>query len=346
MKVYGEVLVFFLLLLINGRILFLRHAKKDSIVMIAPVCILLSILLISAWGVDVLTCFSLILSIIVTISNFHAISRYSANLYVDHYSPLMRIWAFITIVLSIVAIILSIIFAPIENKTKTPKVYESLVRFNGNFRTGFEEAPKNNFLKSDVYLSEFTIAPNIIARDIVVVVIPDKRGNLDTYHNYLEVLAQNGYTTYFAEFYASDAKWLRSFSDIKSLRKIVFILKSLFDESYIQREREYFTYLTGNECSQMINLLSEKCGPKCKYFFVGDGMSTVGVQNFAKLNSDKVIGCFAMESVSEYKTSGYGCIAQTDPLLSAYLGVHRDKNGKITELLVERTKSEIQKNLK
>ncbi len=346
MKLYGEVLIFFLLLLINGRILFLRHTKKDSIVMIAPVCVLLSILLIMAWGFEILTCFALLLSIIVTLSNFHAISRYSANLYVDHYSPLMKVWAFITIVLSIIAILFSIIFAPVKNKDKNPQIYETLTRYKGDFRSGFDEENSKAFSKSNLYLTEFTIAPNINSRDVVVVVVPDKRGNLETYRNYLEALSQSGYTTYFAEFYSKDAEWLHSFADRKSLRKIAFILKSLFDDSYFQREREYFTYLTINECSEMISLLSEKCGQNCKYFFIGDGITVSGVNTFVKENADKAIGVFAMDSVPEYKTAGYGTVAQNDPLLAAYLGVKKDSDGEVTKLLVQKTKDEIQKAMK
>ena len=61
MKFYGEILIFSMLLLTNGRILFLKRAKKDAIVMLAPLALLLSILQIIAWGVDFFTICALII---------------------------------------------------------------------------------------------------------------------------------------------------------------------------------------------------------------------------------------------------------------------------------------------
>ena len=43
MKFYGELLVIILLLVANGRILFIKNAKKDSLVMLSPFAFLLSI---------------------------------------------------------------------------------------------------------------------------------------------------------------------------------------------------------------------------------------------------------------------------------------------------------------
>ena len=99
MKFYGELLVIILLLVANGRILFIKNAKKDSLVMLSPFAFLLSIIQILNWGVDIVTLLTLVLSILVLLSNFHALFRYSERLYIDHYSILMKFWSVLTILL-------------------------------------------------------------------------------------------------------------------------------------------------------------------------------------------------------------------------------------------------------
>ena len=98
MKFYGELLVIILLLFANGRIIFLKNAKKDALVMLSPLAFILSIIQMLNWGLDVVIGLTLVLSVLVLLSNFHALFRYSERLYIDHYSILMKIWASITII--------------------------------------------------------------------------------------------------------------------------------------------------------------------------------------------------------------------------------------------------------
>ena len=88
MKVSGEFLIFLLLLITNSRVFFVE-SRKDSVVLLAPLAVLLSVFQIFSWGLDIFTGTALILSILVLFSNFHALYRYFERLYVDHYSPLM-----------------------------------------------------------------------------------------------------------------------------------------------------------------------------------------------------------------------------------------------------------------
>ena len=77
MKFYGELLVIILLLVANGRILFIKNAKKDSLVMLSPLGFILSIIQIFNWGLDIVTGLTFVLSVLVLLSNFHALFRYS-----------------------------------------------------------------------------------------------------------------------------------------------------------------------------------------------------------------------------------------------------------------------------
>ena len=50
-----------------------------------------------------------------------------------------------------------------------------------------------------------------------------------------------------------------------------------------------------------------------------------------------IAGVLKLTNIEEYKTSGYGCIEQTDPLLAMALGFGRDKTLKTPKLLAAKT---------
>ena len=129
MKFYGELLVIILLLVANGRILFIKNVKKDSLVMLSPLGFFLAIIQILNWGFDVVTALTLFVSILVLLSNFHALFRYSERLYIDHYSVLMKVWSVITIILSIALLAGTIYFKPIEYDNQKLDVTENVLRY-------------------------------------------------------------------------------------------------------------------------------------------------------------------------------------------------------------------------
>ena len=114
MKFYGELLVFALLFITNLRVFFVEHVRRDPLVILAPFTFIIAILQILAWGIDLFTVLGLFIALLVLLSNFHAIFRYSERLYIDHYSPLMKAWAILTIAVSAVAMAATVYFAQVE----------------------------------------------------------------------------------------------------------------------------------------------------------------------------------------------------------------------------------------
>ena len=70
-------------------------------------------------------------------------------------------------------------------------------------------------------------------------------------------------------------------------------------------------------------------------------MGTTAALDFMEKNPDRVIGVFDLQNVAEYKTAGFGTIAQTDILLAMTMGQDRDLEGKITKQMVMETKKQI-----
>ena len=232
MKFYGEVLVIILLLVTNGRIVFIKNVKKDSLVMLSPLAFILSIIQLLNWGFDVVTGLTLVLSVLVLLSNFHALFRYSERLYIDHYSILMKVWASITIILAFALLAGTIYFKPVEYNNKKLGITETVLRYEGSFRSGFEEA--SNLKAANLFLTEFKPEGNENRRvKEVVLFIPDKRGDTYYYKPYLQHLAREGFTVLSGDFFCSDCKWRHSIGDLKIVRRTAMVIDYLDRKSVV-----------------------------------------------------------------------------------------------------------------
>lgn len=345
MKFYGELLIFVLLLLTNLRVFFVKRVRRDQLVSLSPLSLLISILQIFAWGIDFFTLLAFIISILVFLSNFHALFRYSERLYIDHYSPLMKIWAIFTITLSLIAIAGVLIFAPIELRNEKLNVLESSKKYTGNFRTGFEES--KIFSKSNIIVHKFSPnqkSDNPTPNKEIILFIPDKRGETVNYKPYLQLLAKNGYTVFSADFYSDDCKWRHNWQDAKIFRRIFMVIDSVTNNQIFMSQREYYNYNIKQELSVLPSLIKNDCEDFNNYFIISDVMGNIAVEEFAKANSTEVAGIFTLDSIKEYQSAGYGCIEQTDPLLAKYLGLSRDPALFTPELLVIKTKENLGKS--
>ena len=342
MKFYGEILIFSMLLLTNGRILFLKRAKKDAIVMLAPLALLLSVLQIIAWGVDFFTICAFVISVLVVLSNFHALFRYSQRLYIDHYSVLMKVWAAFTIVLAFVALSGLIVFSRVNLNTKKTNVVETKYRLDGSFKSGFYKT--SLFSIPNAQITEFSENPTQTHKKVVVV-IPDKRCDTENLKPYLFMLARAGFTVYSGDFYTNDCKWLDSVWNSKYFRRFSLLIEDFANHNRFVSHKEMYTYNSMLECKAMYDFVREKHGEDCKMFLISDMMSKNAVEDFCKLNPDAIFGSLDLSSISEYRTAGYGCVEQTDPLLARILGFKKDKEFLAAKKMVLETSKQIKNSI-
>ena len=66
-------------------------------------------------------------------------------------------------------------------------------------------------------------------------------------------------------------------------------------------------------------------------------MGNTAIKDLYKNDADTIKGILSIDSVSEYKTAGYGCVEQTDPLLARLLGFKADSSLETPKKLVEET---------
>ncbi len=340
MKFYGELLIFVLLLLTNLRVFFVNHVRRDPLVALAPLTFILTILQIFSWGVDFFTLLGLLLGLLVFLSNFHAIFRYVERLYIDHYSPLMKTWAVFTVTLSLLAIAITFVFRPVELNKNKIGITENITRFKGNFRTGFEKAPL--FSGSDAIMYEYGPATPLGAEEAVepkalILFVPDKRGDSQSYKPYLQLLAKEGYNVCSTDFYANDLRWIHTFEDMKIIRRISSIIRSINNKQWYMAQREFYTYNIMQEFKALTAIIDEKYGKETKFYLVTDEMGSTALSDFSKIHEERILGTFSLDTISEYKTPGYGCIEQTDPLLALFMELKRDPKLRTPQLMVEKT---------
>jgi len=324
MKFYGELLIFVLLLLTNGRVFFVKHTRRDPLVSLAPLTFLLALAELFSWKIDIPILYALVLSFLVLLSNFHAMIRFGSHLYVDHYSVLMKFWSIITMILSAIGLITTIVFAPVELNGHKLGVTETEYKYTGSFSSGLTQSTPITEVTGSVF--EYTMLPDFGYRSNVVIFVPDKRADTFNYRPYLQLLSKSGFTVCSADFYTKDNRWIHSFSDSKYLRRITMTGESYFNNQDFMSRREFYTFNIKQELNALLPILREKYGPDCKFFLVSDVMGNTAISDYALQNPELISGTFYLDSIEDYETPGYGIIHQTDPFTAFLITRKRDKS--------------------
>ena len=351
MKFQSELLIFILLLVTNLRVFFVQHVRRDPLVILAPFTFLLSILQILAWSIDLFTLFAFVLSLLVLFSNFHAIFRYSEQLFVDHYSSLMKVWAVLTVFLSIFAITVLLIFAPMESKSNKIGVNEKLHRLSGTFRTGFSEAV--SIKVADAFIYEFSKADKLSdeEKSPIIIFFPDKRSDSINYKPYFQQLALKGYKVYSGDFYSKDCRYLHSFADNKILRRTFMLIKDFSNKLQFASQREFYSYNIKMEAEAMMKFVSEKeetaenskdkGDDERTFILICDAMGHSALEELKEEYPTKIEKIIFIDDFPCYETKGLGLITQTEPLTATFLGYQRSRSKDTLNLLTESTLEKI-----
>ena len=121
----------------------------------------------------------------------------------------------------------------------------------------------------------------------------------------------------------------------------VVVIDYFLNTQKFMMQKEFYTYNITQELKALDELVKELYGPDTKLFIVTDVMGTVAAQNNMIKNPDRVLDVFDLQTIPEYKTPGFGVVAQTDILLAMYMGQTRDKEGFFTKYMVMQTKKQI-----
>ncbi len=329
MKFYGELTILTLLLITNGRIFFLKKTNLDPVVILAPISLFLSLLQIAAWNIDFFTLTTLVLSILVSLSNFHALFRYSEQVYIDHYSPLMYFWGILTGIISTVLLFLLIFYSPVELRKEKLGIEEEKILLTGNFKSGFQKSSAFDIPDGTLYtFKKIKEADEQTEQKPSIIFFADKTGDTLMYKPYLQLLSLQGYDVYSADFFSKDCRWLHSGGDSKYTRRIIMAIQKVAAPQKFSMNREFYNYNILQECNAMVTLLSsqefntkndtEEASCK-KFILITDTMGINAAKDYANQHPQKIQTVISLASLNSYTTQGFGTIAQTDPLLAQVL---------------------------
>ena len=365
----GEALILSLLIFNCARFFFLKYGRIDSLAVLAPISVVLTVLQILAWGIDIFTLLLLVISVFAFFTNFRALLRLASGLYVDHYSIAFRIGAVIVLCASVLELALLIYFRPLYLNARKYNVSIQKTRLCGTFAGGFFTAAPFEISSANMWVIQPANEKSLNGG--VVALLTDKRADVSDYAPYTFSLAQKGFKVYAVDFYARDLKWFHTMGDSRYFRRIFALFSYLKNPVKFELEKEFYTYNSMQEMNALLEIIrqnenydkhgeaqsgaervanagdeteeisEQKIATKMPLLFIGDWMTEIALQDFEKLHKDEICGVFYFAAEEEYATPGFGFVEQTRPIVAYILGKKRNEDLDKVRLLTEKTASHI-----
>lgn len=341
--ILGEWLILSLLFLNCIRIFFIKYGKVDVLTVLAPVCVILSVLQIVAWGVYLYSAVILFISIFCFFTNFRAFLRFKAGLLVDHYSAAFKIGEVMVLLLTLGVGALLVYFRPGNTRPSDYSAEIKKIRLSGDFTGGFSESLPFQLAQGEVILVQPADERNFNGQSIIV--MADKSATAAEYMPLMLNFAGKGFKVFSGEFYARDMKWCHSGADFKFFRRSMLFHDRLFDLKQFEMQKQFFTFNIEKEFGAMLKLVKDKTlrddGTFEPVYLVGDWMSGIALPEFKADNADSVSGYALLTDFEEYQTPGFGFIQSTDPLLAYKMGLGKDLNFTAARTIAEKIEKQI-----
>lgn len=341
--ILGEWLILSLLFLNCIRIFFIKYGKVDVLTVLAPVCVILSVLQIVAWGVYLYSAVILFISIFCFFTNFRAFLRFKAGLLVDHYSAAFKVGEVMVLLLTLGVGALLVYFRPGNTRPSDYSAEIKKIRLSGDFTGGFSESLPFQFAQGEVILVQPADERNFNGQSIIV--MADKSATAAEYMPLMLDFAGKGFKVFSGEFYARDMKWCHSGADFKFFRRSMLFHDRLFDLKQFEMQKQFFTFNIEKEFGAMLKLVKDETlrddGTFEPVYLVGDWMSGIALPEFKADNADSVSGYALLTDFEEYQTPGFGFIQSTDPLLAYKMGLEKDLNFTAARTIAEKIEKQI-----
>lgn len=341
--ILGEWLILSLLFLNCIRIFFIKYGKVDVLTVLAPVCVILSVLQIVAWGIYLYSAVILFISIFCFFTNFRAFLRFKAGLLVDHYSAAFKVGEVMVLLLTLGVGALLVYFRPGNTRPSDYSAEIKKIRLSGDFTGGFSESLPFQLAQGEVILVQPADERNFNGQSIIV--MADKSATAAEYMPLMLNFAGKGFKVFSGEFYARDMKWCHSGADFKFFRRSMLFHDRLFDLKQFEMQKQFFTFNIEKEFGAMLKLVKDETlrddGTFEPVYLVGDWMSGIALPEFKADNADSVSGYALLTDFEEYQTPGFGFIQSTDPLLAYKMGLEKDLNFTAARTIAEKIEKQI-----
>ena len=190
-----------------------------------------------------------------------------------------------------------------------------------------------------------SLAARAAANPVILFMPKSAAANVVQYEPYCIMLAQKGYRVLTAEFRTGVPPLYGNGADLRIFRRAYGVLLSLFAKERFAALQAAEDELAARSYGALTTLALAKYGDDTQLFYAVDAIDIELLDSLTALHPQNVVGFFSIDRVDEFKTSGYGFIEQTDPLLALAFDLARDDTFFIPRYVANRTVRAVQDTL-
>lgn len=352
-------LIIFVLFFVTLRIfvpkIYTRYQKYDSLAVLPIIILIISILLLNAFGLTHSILIAIALSLVIFLSNLRNFYNLCIGLDRDDYHPLFKVVSLIQNILLLIFLIILIIYFPTILKTQKSQS----ILFYGSHKAGFFE--KTNLLekttaKLDLYNAiyeeeekstveteisteeteteqiiqetqkteeqivekEKPTPKNVIYLSDVFVTTQDAQGTLS-------YLADKGYNVFAFSFF-DKLNYFNNFMDSKSYSPFFLRYEYKNKSENLQKNKEMFVHKKITEFTSILTMM-EKFG-QLPVYILAEGNCIPAAEEIQQKYPQAVLGIYKInvDDKIEGYIDGFANIQQTKPLESAIIKLSKNRS--------------------
>lgn len=324
----SQLLVLFLCGISCIRFFFFRTSKRDTLAILPSFALVSSILVFFAYGISIFQVAILFISLLVFIFNFRSLLRLFNGVYIDRYSILFILSSVINFILTVLVAVAVIYFHPIKAKDKNLNVQKTQLRYSGSPSKGYK-VNASPFEKITVNLwkiesTEHAEYKKLHDNERIIIFLPSKCADLETYEAFFNKLAYDGFTVYAGEIFSDEIEWFSYLKDSRVFRKSTFLSQRLKDSA----QADYFSsYKKSNFIKEFESLLKITAPSENNFVCIAGENLPKDVLSQVQADFPDLVDCyFDLSSVEDFKTPGFGPVENYSPLLCEVLQQTLDKS--------------------
>lgn len=344
-------LIIFVLFFVTLRIfvpkIYTRYQKYDSLAVLPIIILIISILLLNAFGLTHSILIAIALSLVIFLSNLRNFYNLCIGLDRDDYHPLFKVVSLIQNILLLIFLIILIIYFPTILKTQKSQS----ILFYGSHKAGFFE--KTNLLekttaKLDLYNAIYeeeeksteeteieeiiqetqkeeqiveiakTTPKNVIYLSDVFVTTQDAQGTLS-------YLADKGYNVFAFSFF-DKLNYFNNFMDSKTYSPFFLRYEYKNKSENLQKNKEMFVHQKITEFTSILTMM-EKFG-QLPVYILAEGNCIPAAEEIQQKYPQAVLGIYKInvdDKIEDY-IDGFANIQQTKPLESAIIKLPKNRS--------------------
>lgn len=309
--VITELMILAMVLIVNIRVFFVSRGKKDLLVILSPLALLVNLLMFFAWGIELFSSILFVFCVLVLLENLRSLWRLANGLLIDFYSPWLWVASVINILLILAIGFCVIVFRPATYYDKL-QVQKDVTFLAGSEITGLRVREK--FEVPSVVVSRIYPSDKNKEDLPIVIYVTDPRTTCRRAETWASKIADYGYEVIVADY------------NVNVFSSLINRWKGVKKPEEFTVKNSKLSYKRLMEYKAVIKMLEETETQNRPVFLLGDGLkenelslcmqqSTL-VQGFVYINGKDSLGDFHILTDWE---EGFGPVKEHAPWMDFIL---------------------------